>query len=153
MTQIDKIKAKIEREMKWKPKVIPSGMRQRDVLNIRKTILLTLKDFINSLPAEQPSEDLGIDEELKRFFEINNLFVDANDLQTVRHCNGSPVDKRYYFEDIARHFAQWQKEQTINKACEWLKENIYNRVYKCNDGLGFPTAAFLAEFKKAMEDK
>lgn len=77
-----------------------------------------MEDLINSLPAEQPSEDLDIDEELKRFFEINNLFVDANDLQTVRHCNGSPVDKRYYFEDIARHFAQLQKHQTIKKACE-----------------------------------
>ena len=51
-TDKEKILAEIERLMKWKPKAIPSGMRQRDVLNIRKSVLLTLKDFINSLPAE-----------------------------------------------------------------------------------------------------
>ena len=141
MTQIDKIKAKIEREMKWKPKVIPSGMRQRDVLNIRKTILLTLKDFINSLPAEQPSEDFKE--------EFNNFCIHGD----IRNPN---FEGPFGYNDIRKtaiHFAQWQKEQDTNKACEWLKENIYNRVYKCNDGLGFPTAAFLEEFKKAMEDK
>ena len=57
------------------------------------------------------------------------------------------------FRKLIFHFTNWQKEQLINKACEWLKENIYHRVYKCNDGLGFPTATFLEEFKKAMDDK
>ena len=136
MTQIEKIIAEIERLMNWKPKAIPSGMRQRDVLNIRKGVLLTLKDFINALPAEHPSEDLGIDEELKRFFEINNLFVDANDLQTVRHCNSSPVDKRYYFEDIARHFAQWQKEQMMKSAIDAVivNDEMSGCVVDCEQG-------------------
>ena len=40
----------------------------------------------------------------------------------------------------------------IERACEWLKENIYYRVYKCGDELGFPTAEFLREFRKAMEE-
>ena len=35
----------------------------------------------------------------------------------------------------------------IEKAVEWLKENIYQRVYKQGDCLGFPTAEFLEEFK------
>jgi len=39
----------------------------------------------------------------------------------------------------------------IEKAAEWLKENIYQRVYKQGDSLGFPTAEFLEEFKKAMK--
>lgn len=39
----------------------------------------------------------------------------------------------------------------IEKACEWLKENIYHRVYECGDKLGFPTADFIKEFRKAME--
>ena len=39
----------------------------------------------------------------------------------------------------------------VNKACEWLKENIYHRVYECGDRLGFPTADFIKDFRKAMK--
>lgn len=39
----------------------------------------------------------------------------------------------------------------IEKACEWLKYNIYHRVYECGDRLGFPTAEFLKDFRKYME--
>lgn len=48
--------------------------------------------------------------------------------------------------------ANWQKKQTIRKSCEWLRENIYQRVYKEGDSLGFPTAVFLEDFRKAMEE-
>ena len=84
---------------------------------------------ISSISSEQPSEDLGVDEELTRYLEINNLYVDANDLQTVRHYNGDPADKRYYFEDIARHFANWQKEQMMKSAISgcYIKRNRYNK--------------------------
>ena len=44
------------------------------------------------------------------------------------------------------------KDEVIEKACEWLKENIYHRVYECGDRLGFPTAEFIEDFKQAMED-
>lgn len=44
-----------------------------------------------------------------------------------------------------------RKDAFIEKACEWLKENIYQRVYKQGDSLGFPTAEFLEGFKKAMK--
>lgn len=144
MTQIDKIKAEIERLMNWKPKAIPSGMRQRDVLNIRKGVLLTLKAFINSLPAEQPSEDL----EKASYHAAMELMNNTN--FTPKTILGQFISM---LQGLFKSGADWQKEQLINKTCEWLKENIYNRVYKCNDGLGFPTAAFLEEFKKAMEDK
>ena len=39
----------------------------------------------------------------------------------------------------------------IEKACEWLKDNIYHRVYECGDRLGFPTAEFIDEFRKYMK--
>ena len=39
----------------------------------------------------------------------------------------------------------------IEKACAWLKENIYQHIYKQGEQLGFPTAVFLEEFKKAMK--
>lgn len=43
------------------------------------------------------------------------------------------------------------KQQLIDDACEWLKENIYHRVYECGDRLGFPTADFIEDFRKAMQ--
>ena len=46
--------------------------------------------------------------------------------------------------------ASW--DCAVEKACEWLKENIYHRVYECGDRLGFPTADFIKDFRKAMED-
>jgi hypothetical protein len=102
---------------------------------------------VNSIP----NEDLDIDEELQRFFETEHLFVDVDDLLTVRHSNGSPTDKIYYFEDIARHFAQWQKEKTINKACQWLQHNA--EKYVASYGLpNYQTGLLLHDFKHAMED-
>ena len=50
--------------------------------------------------------------------------------------------------------AQWQKEQLINKACEWLSNvSIEDMHYQYND---FDTSEgwykFIEEFKKAMEE-
>lgn len=44
------------------------------------------------------------------------------------------------------------KQLFIEKAYDWLKDNIYNRVYECGDKLGFPTTEFLNQFKKYMEE-
>lgn len=106
MTQIETIIAEIERLMNWKPKAIPSGMRQRDVLNIRKGVLLTLKAFINSLPAEQPSEELEY---------LATSLEEAID--TSPHSRETIIS--YMLQA-----AQWQKEQTINKASQWLNKNV-----------------------------
>lgn len=88
--------------------------------------------IVNSIPTVL-SEDLDIDEELERFFESKHLFVDADDLLTVRHCNGSPTDKIYYFEDVARHFAQLQKKQIMKGLCYETK------LYKDEEGDGIDT--------------
>lgn len=103
MTQIEQIKAEIERLMKWKPKAIPSGMRQRDVINIRKSVLLTLKEFINSLPAEQPSEDLE---------EAANLYANKQGLEL------KPFARRFFIAG-----AQWQKEQMMKSAIDAVVVN------------------------------
>jgi len=46
--------------------------------------------------------------------------------------------------------AEYGYQYAVEKACEWLKENIYHRVYECGDRLGYPTADFLKDFRKAM---
>ena len=80
MTDKEKIIAEIER-LKAE---IPYHENAWSVLN-------KLKGFINSLPAaeEQPSEDL--EAEIDRYFKDDKWF-------------STPLG------DIARHFAQWQKE-------------------------------------------
>ena len=138
MTQIEKIIAEIERLMNWKPKAIPSGMRQRDVLNIRKGVLLVLKYFINSLPESQPSENL--EEYYTKDFLPKEWFAKQGQ-RTLSEFN--------FF--TASHFAQWQKEQIINEACQWLQHNA--EKYVASYGLpNYQTGLLLNDFKHAMED-
>ena len=56
------------------------------------------------------------------------------------------LNRVFPFEAGCEHGYQY----AIDKACEWLKENIYHRVYECGDRLGFPTADFIKDFRKAM---
>ena len=60
-----------------------------------------LKSKINA--PEQTSKNL--EEEIKKYFASVDL-------------------KEVTFSDIAHHFADWQKQQTINKAYEWLKRCV-----------------------------
>ena len=48
----------------------------------------------------------------------------------------------YDILDIAKHFAQWQKEQLIEKACVFLKSTDFYKYYN---------REFVKEFVKAME--
>lgn len=55
-----------------------------------------------------------------------------------------------YFDDLLTIIKDYVEQPVIEKACDWLKENIYHRVYECGDRLGFPTADFIKDFRKAM---
>lgn len=57
------------------------------------------------------------------------------------------LNRVFPFEAGAEHGYQY----AVDKACEWLRENIYRRVYECGDRLGYPTADFLKDFRKAMQ--
>lgn len=50
--------------------------------------------------------------------------------------------------------AQWQREQMITKACEWLKENKDHPFIECEDPClsGYLTDEFIEDFKKYMEE-
>lgn len=89
-----------------------------------------LKNKINSIPDEKPSED------------SNDPKNDSDHSETL-----------YTYEQInilANNRAQWQKEQTINKACKWLNENIVE--YRPRTGKLRPIVNINA-FREAMEDK
>ena len=63
-----------------------------------------------------------------------------------------PTEEECVAYNTAIEMAKWADHTMIEKAIEWLRENIYNRVYECGDKLGFPTADFIEDFKKAMEE-
>ena len=129
-----------------------------------KSELEKLKTFIDSLPEEPVSKDL--EEEI-------NKFVDIPENQ------GNP-DLKEELSKCAHHFAQWQEQQDekdtsdvltvvylrgadegkkimVDKACEWLEENLINywgqlfaNYYgqiNAND-----TEQFIKNFRKAMEE-
>lgn len=90
--------------------------------------LTWMERCIKSLPAEQPSEEL--EEEIKRKYEsYNTLMMPIKDFRKLIH-----------------HFAQWQKNQTINKACEWLQKHMNDYIVHGRD-IDF----MYDDFRKAME--
>ena len=110
------IKSEIER-------LIGDLGEQRDVL------LEELIDFINSLPEKPVIEDLE---------EAANKY--AYDYTTNDEGNGGDD----WEDDIATAFkdgAQWQKQQTVDKACEWLFGNwshyvtVDNGIVKCYNNM------------------
>ena len=120
-----------------------------------------MEDFINSLPAEQPSKDLE-----KAATALTNEIV--GELNVGDYTDHSGHNAHWHsFKDGVVAGANWQKNQTINKACEWLRRcvDVDDEVKMIN---GEPEAEsfiqknihrikvtnqIVEDFKKAMEDK
>ena len=96
-----KILAEIERLF------VASNVYSRTFKNGQRHALMSLKDFINSLPEEPVSEDL--EEAAKQYATVDRSDGDGG------------IDLMKLESFIAG--AQWQKRQTIDKACEWLNKN------------------------------
>lgn len=147
MTQIEQIKAEIERLKKelYKQQDVridgsPIPVFDINAIDGMLKILEEIKGFINSLPIEQPSEEL--EEEINSYSkESLALKFPTTDKKQIK------ADIEY----IARHFANWQKEQTINKACEWLRQNTMKSLVLSSEDENL-TKEFIEDFKKAMED-
>lgn len=78
-----------------------------------------LKNKINSIPDEKPSEDL--EAEIDRYFKDDKWF-------------STPLG------DIARHFANWQKEQMMKGFC--YETTVYRDEE--GDGIDTPIESWLA---------
>ncbi len=105
MTDKEKIKAEIERLLRVKEET--SHLNQSDFNSGRWKGLMEVKSFIDSLPEEPASEDL--EEEIKLI---------AGDYEQVE------VAWNNDFDFIARHFANWQKEQMMKHAIVQTKFNL-----------------------------
>jgi len=113
--KVQKIKEEIERRIE---KYGPDFKTPYDAMYQ----LLTLLDLINSLPEEPESEDL--EEEIKRYSKnILILPLSGDRWQTMEITEGNWID-------IARHFAEWQKQQgeKLFKDDSWnyIEENYPN---------------------------
>lgn len=133
MTQIEQIKAEIERLTEVTGYALSEyeNGRRSAMYDIRKQLI----EYINILPAEQSSEDLED--------EIYNYW--RNELTTEDIVTISKDDFIFH----ATHFAQWQKEKLLNKACKWLNKNVVE--YHPRKGELRPIVNINA-FREAMED-
>lgn len=138
MTQIEKIRAEIERLKSCKLNL----EEDTEYLRGYDFAIDTIEEFINSLPAaeEHPSEDFKE--------EFDNFCVHGN----IRNPN---FEGTFGYDDIRKtaiHFAQWQKERLIKKAYQWLQHNAekYCASYSFTC---YQTGLLLNDFKHAMEDK
>ena len=127
MTQIETIIAEIERRrVKYKELISKSFGVEQEYFKGMAVVADEMMLFINSLPAEQPSEELMV---------VAQSYTEK----------GSQCQEEM---DAFIAGAQWQKEQTINKACQWLNDNVVE--YHPRKGELRPVVNINA-FREAME--
>jgi len=101
--------------------------------------------YLNSIPVEkQPSVDL----ENAATALTNEIVGELNAGDYTDH-SGHNAHWHSFKEGVVAG-AQWQKEQTINKACEWLNKNVVE--YHPRTGKLRPVVNINA-FREAMENQ
>lgn len=109
MNKIEQIKAEIERLMDGYKPIVGGG----DELTGAHIALAKLLSFLDTLESEKPMNQEGLEEEIKRYGREEMPVVLESDLN-----------------DIARHFANWQKEQMMKEAVEGVvyRYESYQRI-------------------------
>ena len=105
------------------------------------SVLNKLKEFINSLPTGQLNDD--VEEEVNDYFEKHLEICNDGTLK----CGGEEFDT-YDLLNVIDYFTTWQKNQTINKACEWLQKHMNDYIVHGRD-IDF----LYDDLRKAMEDE
>jgi len=112
MSNIEKIKAEIERQLEYFKGKEDDAWDDCDNYTDEDAqwyqghwkMCSKLLSFIDSLPEEKPSENL--EEEVKRYYSDNFTYI-SSDQPTLS-----------ILTNVARHFAEWQKEQMMKDAVE-----------------------------------
>lgn len=103
--------------------------------------------FIDSLPEEPLSKDL---EREIGLYTTHSLLKKRNHDTGVYHLTQKDCD------DIARYFAEWQKQQMIKKVVEWLNSNtVTMKADHCEytaSSYNLRKEKFIIAFKLAMEE-
>jgi len=113
MNALDKVKAEVRKRLKNIHDYINgSAMRYKGPKYYesrgRESAYDAILNIIDSLPDEPVAE--GLEEELERF-------IASGDGITIENCGTYKVSYQD-FKKVARHFAEWQKEQMMKGAVE-----------------------------------
>lgn len=117
--------------------------------------LSNLESFLDTLEVIEIGVDIGDPKgDIGETTRMGDLEEAAREAATWH----SRVRGDVFFHNDYQKFiegAKWQKEQLIDKACEWLKENKEHSFIGCEDPClsGYLTDEFIEDFKKTMEDK
>ena len=89
-----------------------------------EAMMFELRDKLNSLHTEQSSKEDDLEKEIESYLITNRQYAggDEEDLW------GDDC-----IRDAIKHGAQWQKEKTINKACEWLQKHMNDYIVHGRD--------------------
>ena len=107
-------------------------------------------DFFKAGAQWQKSKDESSTEDLE---EVSKKYSSCIYLEEVLSDDDKEVLKARLMNTF-KSGAKWQKEQMIDKACKWLKENKDHPLIGCEDPClsGYLTDGFIEDFKKAMEE-
>ena len=163
--KLEKVRAEVERLMKDVEIHSDIGDIQQDsYYDGRRSVLCLIRDFINSLPEEPVSEEQVKESLISKHEDktckengdyltqepISDDLEEAIEQYCVKHGYISIVDGYYTLQekvsDIARHFANWQKQkETLSLTIEDIKtiDRLLNRCVDCNN----PYQEVLKQFK------
>ena len=119
--EIEKRKTKAEAERVLYPKTILSA---KNFLLINDYV--ELLSFLSTLESEKPINQEGLEEEMDKFFETMQVLERENIFEDT-------------FKNIARHFAEWQKEQMMKEAVEGriTQDSLMNLIAVSNTIKGY----------------
>jgi hypothetical protein len=148
MTDKEKIKQEIERRFNDNMEA-----SEQYTENSKSRVLFTsaakedydLLAFIDSLSEESASEDL--EEEIKSWIPAH---IEGGD----EYMRKVAIE---WSEIVARHFAEWQKQKSmqdfVEKACEWLEDTELENFICRDDGVYFDNEKLIEQFKNYMQNE
>ena len=119
-----------------------NGTGTQSIFIALQDIYMRLVCKITSLSEYIPSDNFS--EELIKLWNEYSFFDFDRLLPIVKLTNEE-------FKEVAIHFANWQKEKTINSACEYLQQHREEVKTEDNGIAGWIDNEFIDNFRKAME--
>lgn len=134
MTDKELIKQEIERKQKG----VVGAYESEDTEHGYKQCCKEILNFINSLPEEPISDDL--EKEIDNYIKDN--FFGSKSMVFLSNRTKGELDS-IDVVNIARHFAEWQKQKMIEKVTEWMAKNRNIHSFLWSD---------IEDFKKEMKE-
>ena len=119
-------------------------------VNATVQTLLEVVDTLEVKEVEEEPVNNDLEEASKKWLrpQLDKSYANYGEVKMMEltHFDG------YAMLDAIEFGAQWQKEQMITKACEWLREHKDYVANEDNGISGWIPECFIESFKKAMEE-